>query len=61
MGESRDMVEAEPVLHLNSTPGQLRFASIPAHSVRADFAGGGWARSLRARSSSVTQAPSVLS
>ena len=26
---------------MNSTPEQLRFASIPAHSVRADFAGGG--------------------
>ena len=27
--------------HMNSTPEQLRFASIPAHTVRADFAGGG--------------------
>lgn len=31
---------------MNSTPEQLRFASIPAHSVRADFAGGGLSSDL---------------
>jgi len=31
---------------MNSTPEQLRFASIPAHRVRADFAGGGLSSDL---------------
>jgi hypothetical protein len=31
---------------MNSTPEQLRFASIPAHCVRADFAGGGLSSDL---------------
>jgi len=31
---------------MNSTPEQLRFASIPAHTVRADFAGGGLSSDL---------------
>jgi hypothetical protein len=31
---------------MNSNPEQLRFASIPAHSVRADFAGGGLSSDL---------------
>ncbi len=31
---------------MNSTPEQLRFASIPAHSIRADFAGGGLSSDL---------------
>jgi hypothetical protein len=31
---------------MNSTPEQLRFASIPAYSVRADFAGGGLSSDL---------------
>ena len=31
---------------MNSTPEQLRFASIPAHSVRADFGGGGLSSDL---------------
>ncbi len=31
---------------MNSTPEQLRFASIPAHSVRADFSGGGLSSDL---------------
>lgn len=31
---------------MNTTPEQLRFASIPAHSVRADFAGGGLSSDL---------------
>ncbi|MFZ6766380.1 transposase [Undibacterium sp. Di26W] len=31
---------------MNSTPEQLRFASIPGHSVRADFAGGGLSSDL---------------
>ena len=31
---------------MNSTPKQLRFASIPAHTVRADFAGGGLSSDL---------------
>ncbi len=31
---------------MNSTPEQLRFPSIPAHSVRADFAGGGLSSDL---------------
>jgi hypothetical protein len=31
---------------MNSTPEQLRFASIPAHSVRADFTGGGLSSDL---------------
>ena len=31
---------------MNSTPEQLRFASIPAHSVRADFNGGGLSSDL---------------
>ena len=35
---------------MNSTPEQLRFASIPAHSVRADFAGGGLSSDLAAAS-----------
>jgi hypothetical protein len=31
---------------MNSTPEQLRFASIPAHSIRADFTGGGLSSDL---------------
>lgn len=31
---------------MSSTPEQLRFASIPAHRVRADFAGGGLSSDL---------------
>ena len=31
---------------MNSTPEQLRFASIPGHTIRADFAGGGLSSDL---------------
>jgi hypothetical protein len=37
---------------MNSTPEQLRFASIPGCSIRADFAGGGLSSDLGNRSAS---------